>query len=107
MFIVIVNKEYELLFERLKAEAPDSFALSLADFSHPDEKLNEKVARKAGEIFDRIIVTGDLNYSVFRRIIPSGKLRHLEQKSMMEDMLKMETLPGDLILFANDAPNFV
>ena len=40
MFNVIVNKEYELLFERLKAEAPDSFALSLADFSHPDEKLN-------------------------------------------------------------------
>ena len=36
MFNVIVNKEYELLFERLKAEAPDSFALSLADFSHPD-----------------------------------------------------------------------
>jgi len=40
MFNVIVNKEYELLFERLKAEAPDSFAMSLADFSHPDEKLN-------------------------------------------------------------------
>jgi len=32
MFNVIVNKEYELLFERLKAEAPDSFALSLAIF---------------------------------------------------------------------------
>jgi len=40
MFNVIVNKEYELFFERLKAAAPDSFALSLADFSHPDEKLN-------------------------------------------------------------------
>ena len=40
MFNVIVDIEYELLFENLKAGAPDSFALTLADFSLSDEKLS-------------------------------------------------------------------
>ncbi|HIM99883.1 MAG TPA: hypothetical protein EYM61_01730, partial [Deltaproteobacteria bacterium] len=53
MFNVIVNKEYELLFERLKAEAPDSFALSLADFSKPDQKLNE-LLQKADAIIGQV-----------------------------------------------------
>jgi UDP-N-acetylmuramoyl-tripeptide--D-alanyl-D-alanine ligase len=91
----------------LAATWPGRKVLITPGLVEADEALNRRLAERAEEIFDRIIVTGDLNYSVFRRIIPSGKLRHLEQKSMMEDMLKMETLPGDLILFANDAPNFV
>ena len=40
MFNVIVDIEYELFFENLKAGAPDSFALTLADFSLSDEKLS-------------------------------------------------------------------
>ena len=40
MFNVLVNSEYEILFNQLKAEAPDSFELTLVDFSSPDEKLN-------------------------------------------------------------------
>ena len=40
MFNVLVNSEYEILFNQLKAEAPDSFELTLVDFSAPDEKLN-------------------------------------------------------------------
>ncbi len=72
-----------------------------------DEKLNEQVAKRANEIFDRIIVTGDLNYAIFQRVVSPEKLRHLERKSQMEEMLVEETRPGDLILFANDAPSFV
>ena len=72
-----------------------------------DEKLNEKVAKRADEIFDRIIVTGDLNYAIFKRFVAPEKLRRLERKSQMEEMLVEETRPGDLILFANDAPSFV
>ena len=72
-----------------------------------DEALNERIARRANELFDRIVVTGDLNYGIFRRIIASEKLRHLERKEEMEAMLVEETMPGDLILFANDAPSFV
>ena len=72
-----------------------------------DEKLNEQVAKRADEIFDRIIVTGDLNYAIFQRVVAPEKLRHLERKSQMEEMLVEETRPGDLILFANDAPSFI
>jgi len=42
MFNVIVDIEYELLFENLKAGAPDSFALTLADFSLSDEVVGDK-----------------------------------------------------------------
>jgi UDP-N-acetylmuramoyl-tripeptide--D-alanyl-D-alanine ligase len=31
----------------------------------------------------------------------------LESKAQMEEMLVEQTRPGDLILFANDAPSFV
>jgi phosphoglycerate dehydrogenase-like enzyme len=40
MFNVLVNSEYEILFDDLKGESPDSFELTLVDFSSPDEKLN-------------------------------------------------------------------
>jgi len=38
MFNILVNSEYEWLFETLKAEAPEFFSLKLADFSFPDER---------------------------------------------------------------------
>ncbi|MBC8257562.1 MAG: D-glycerate dehydrogenase [SAR324 cluster bacterium] len=41
MFNILVNTEYEQLFENLLAEAPESFSLTLADFTQPDQKLNQ------------------------------------------------------------------
>ena len=38
MFNVLVNTEYEWLFEKLRTEAPDFFSMKLADFSCPDER---------------------------------------------------------------------
>ncbi len=72
-----------------------------------DDELNKKVAQKAQDIFDLVIVTGDLNYKIFKEIIEPSKLLHLEQKSQMQKMLMDKTQAGDLILFANDAPSFV
>ncbi len=40
MFNVLVNSEYDILFNDLKAKSPDSFDLKMVDFSSPDEKLN-------------------------------------------------------------------
>ena len=40
MFNVLVDIEYEILFNDLKANSPDSFELTMVDFSNPDEKLN-------------------------------------------------------------------
>ncbi|WP_457608583.1 Mur ligase family protein [Nitratifractor sp.] len=91
----------------LAATWPGRKVLVTPGLVEADEALNEKVARKAEEIFDRIVVTGDLNYAIFQRIVSPEKLRRLERKSQMEEMLAEETRPGDLILFANDAPSFV
>ncbi|WP_457592556.1 Mur ligase family protein [Hydrogenimonas sp.] len=72
-----------------------------------DIALNEKIAKKADEVFDLIIVTGRINRPVFKRFVKKEKLHFLEKKEDMEQMLAELTRPGDLILFANDAPNFI
>ena len=72
-----------------------------------DREQNEKVAKRAAEIFDLVIVTGKINRETFRMYIPKEKLRLLDDKSKMEETLAEVTLAGDLILFANDAPNFI
>jgi UDP-N-acetylmuramoyl-tripeptide--D-alanyl-D-alanine ligase len=72
-----------------------------------DDELNVQVAKKANEIFDVVVVTGDLNYAIFKENVDPDKLVKLSSKAGMEDMLVEQTMPGDLILFANDAPSFV
>ncbi len=72
-----------------------------------DEALNKQVAQRADAVFDLVIVSGDLNYPIFKRYIASERLLKLATKQEMEAMLAEQTRPGDLILFANDAPSFV
>ena len=72
-----------------------------------DDALNVQVAKRANEVFDVVVVTGDLNYAIFKEYIDPDKLVKLSNKAGMEDMLVEQTMPGDLILFANDAPSFV
>ena len=72
-----------------------------------DDALNVQVAQRANEVFDLVIVTGDLNYAIFKDHVEDDKLLKLATKGEMEAMLAEQTRPGDLILFANDAPSFV
>ncbi|MDD3591302.1 MAG: UDP-N-acetylmuramoyl-tripeptide--D-alanyl-D-alanine ligase [Sulfurovum sp.] len=72
-----------------------------------DDALNVEVAQRANAVFDKVIVTGDLNYQIFKAHVDAGKLGKLESKAQMEQMLIEETRAGDLILFANDAPSFI
>ena len=72
-----------------------------------DDDLNIQVAQRANEVFDLVIVTGDLNYALFQEHVEPDKLKKLASKDQMEEMLVTETLAGDLILFANDAPSFI
>jgi UDP-N-acetylmuramoyl-tripeptide--D-alanyl-D-alanine ligase len=72
-----------------------------------DNEFNIKVAKKANEVFDLIIITGDLNYPIFKEYVNKKKLLKLESKNKMEETLLEHTNKGDLILFANDAPNFI
>ena len=72
-----------------------------------DDDLNIQIAKKANEIFDLVVVTGDLNYPIFKEYVDPAKLKKLISKDKMEEMLVTETMAGDLILFANDAPSFI
>ena len=72
-----------------------------------DDDLNVQVAQKANEVFDIVVVTGDLNYTIFKEYVDADKLVKLASKAEMEEMLVEQTTIGDLILFANDAPSFV
>ena len=72
-----------------------------------DDALNIQVAQRANEVFDVVVVTGDLNYAIFKDHVEADKLVKLATKGEMEAMLVEQTRIGDLILFANDAPSFV
>jgi UDP-N-acetylmuramoyl-tripeptide--D-alanyl-D-alanine ligase len=72
-----------------------------------DDELNIQVAKRANEVFDLVVVTGDLNYNIFRDHVESDKLHKLASKAQMEQMLVEQTREGDLVIFANDAPSFV
>ena len=82
MFNIIVNKEYELLFESLKAEAPDSFSLTLADFLNPDQKLNE-LLQKADAIIGQVNLS-DAQYKT------AANLRIIQTMSAGFDRIDLE-----------------
>lgn len=68
---------------------------------------NENLAKKADEIFDKIIVTGEQNRQIFANFIDANKLIICTDKSKLVQILAANTHRGDLILFSNDAPNFI
>jgi len=70
-------------------------------------EANVEFARAIDDVFDVIIITGDLNAKLFDKTITKHKPIFLSDKSKMQDILLEETQMGDLILFANDAPNFI
>jgi len=72
-----------------------------------DDEFNIEVAQRANEVFDLVVVTGDLNYAIFKEHVDAKKLVKLESKDKMQEMLIEHTSAGDLILFANDAPSFI
>ncbi|SFV62428.1 UDP-N-acetylmuramoylalanyl-D-glutamyl-2,6-diaminopimelate--D-alanyl-D-alanine ligase [hydrothermal vent metagenome] len=72
-----------------------------------DDEFNIQVAKRANEVFDLVVLTGDLNYEIFKEHVNADKLVKLESKDKMQEMLIEHTKAGDLILFANDAPSFI
>lgn len=68
---------------------------------------NQKLAKKINEIFDLVIITGELNLEIFKENIDKEKIYILSDKSKMVEVLAKITRPKDLIIFSNDAPNFI
>jgi len=70
-------------------------------------EANTTLACAIDEVFDVVILTGSLNTNVLSEHIDSTKIVTLKDKKAMEECLAKTTKVGDLILFANDAPNFI
>lgn len=71
------------------------------------EALNRQLIDAINDVFDIAIITGQLNAAQFERELNVPQKIILSDKSQMVTVLGEVTRPGDIILFANDAPNFI
>ena len=72
-----------------------------------NDELNKKIAKKIDEVFDLAIITGKINKDTLcKNIINTDKV-YLADKSKLEKMLSDLTRAGDLIIFSNDAPEYL
>jgi len=71
------------------------------------DELNLKLIQAINEVFDIGIITGSLNAELFNKNLNVKNKIMLSNKSAMVDVLANQTKAGDIILFANDAPNFI
>ena len=71
------------------------------------KELNLKLCEAINDIFDIVIITGSLNAELFDKCIKVSNKTILHDKSKIQDILASQTKAGDIILFANDAPNFI
>ncbi|MBA1437410.1 MAG: UDP-N-acetylmuramoyl-tripeptide--D-alanyl-D-alanine ligase [Epsilonproteobacteria bacterium] len=71
------------------------------------QELNLKLIEAINKVFDTVIVTGSLNAALFNKHLQVKHKFILSDKSKLTDLLAKQTQAGDIILFANDAPNFI
>lgn len=71
------------------------------------DEANILLAKAIDENFDFVILTGSLNTQLLKTNINENKVYVLKDKSKMQEVLSDLTRSSDLILFANDAPNFI
>jgi UDP-N-acetylmuramoyl-tripeptide--D-alanyl-D-alanine ligase len=71
------------------------------------KEQNIELAKKIDQIFDLVIITGDINRKVLcANIVKCDKI-FLKSKKDLEKILSENTKAGDLILFSNDAPEYL
>ena len=71
------------------------------------EALNRELIDAINAVFDLVIVTGKLNAALFKTHLKIPDASYLEEKSGLTSLLAEKSRPGDIIYFANDAPNFI
>ncbi len=71
------------------------------------EALNLELIEAINKVCDIAIVTGQLNASLFNQHLKVPEKIMLSDKSQLTTVLGEKTRAGDIILFANDAPNFI
>jgi len=71
------------------------------------EELNLQLIESINNVFDIVIVTGALNADLFDKNLHVKNKIILKDKRSLTEILANQTKAGDIILFANDAPNFI
>ena len=71
------------------------------------DEANIELAQAIDEVFDIVIITGELNSKILRKHIQKAQKIILHSKNALEDMLKSCSEPNDLVLFSNDAPSYI
>lgn len=68
---------------------------------------NKALAELANDIFDVVFITGSLNAQTLLKGLKKPKVILAPKKQELQALLAKHTMPGDLILFSNDAPSFI
>lgn len=71
------------------------------------KELNLELAKEIDRVFDIAIITSKLNRNLLSRNLHHSQKIILEHKEKLTETLAIITKKGDLILFANDAPNYL
>jgi UDP-N-acetylmuramoyl-tripeptide--D-alanyl-D-alanine ligase len=71
------------------------------------DELNQQIAQKIDQVFDLVIITGELNYKLYSETITHAQKIILKEKDLLQNILATHTTSGDLVLFANDAPSYI
>lgn len=71
------------------------------------KELNQELIEAINRVFDIAIITGTLNAAHFQSALTVKEVIMLADKGQMVKTLGEVTRSGDIILFANDAPNFI
>ncbi len=71
------------------------------------DALNLQLIEAINSVFDIVIVTGALNADLFDKNLKVKNKIILKDKRSLTEILAHQTKSGDIILFANDAPNFI
>jgi len=71
------------------------------------DELNLELIDAINDVFDIVIVTGALNAELFMKNLKVQNKIMLSDKAALTEVLANQTKAGDIILFANDAPNFI
>lgn len=71
------------------------------------EELNRQLIVAINGVFDIAIITGALNAAQFQAELRVNEVIMLTDKALLVKTLGEVTRAGDIILFANDAPNFI
>jgi UDP-N-acetylmuramoyl-tripeptide--D-alanyl-D-alanine ligase len=100
------NLEGMLSSYDLAAQHPGRKVVVTPGIFESGPEANERLAKKIAEVFDLAIITGRTNREILHRHI-GDKAIVVEDKSRLEEVLAHHTRGGDLILFSNDAPEYL